>query len=77
MYLVEECKIDPNIQNNYGETPLHYASSFDHIDIVKYLVEECKADLNIENEDGKTPLHLASEKGHLDIVKYLNSCPNF
>ena len=41
-YLVEKCKVDPNLKDKYGYTPLNYASSKDYLDIVKYLVEECK-----------------------------------
>ena len=66
-YLVRECKEDPNIKNNMGDTSLHIASSKGHLDIVKYLIEECKADPNIkENWNEYTPLHNAIENGHLD-----------
>ena len=40
LYLIEECKVDPNIKNDYGETPLHIASENGYLDIVKYL-ERC------------------------------------
>ena len=32
-YLIEECKADPNIKNNYGETPLFIASEKGDLDI--------------------------------------------
>ena len=35
---------------------LHYASRYDHFDLVKYLVEK-GADPNIRGDDGLTPLH--------------------
>ena len=69
--LVEECKADPNIKDNDGWTPLHYASYNGHLDIVKYLVEKGKADPIIENKYGSTPLIVATINGHPDIVKYL------
>ena len=37
-YLIEECKVDPNIEDRFENTPLHYAST---LDIKKYLVK-CK-----------------------------------
>ena len=74
-------KTDPNIKDNYGETPLYVASRNGHLDIVKCLVVECKADPNIKDNYGETPLYVASEKGYLKIVKYLvEECkadPNF
>ena len=36
-YLVEECGADPNTKNNYGFTPLQYASKNGYSDVVKYL----------------------------------------
>ena len=66
-YLVRECKVDPNIKDEFGFIPLHDASLNGHFDIVKYLIEECKADPNIkENWNEYTPLHNAIENGHLD-----------
>ena len=46
--------LDPNIQNNIGETPLHEAVYFGP-DIVKCLIQH-GADTNIQNNDGNTPL---------------------
>ena len=35
--MIEECKVDPNIKNNDGKTPLHLASEKGHLNIIKYL----------------------------------------
>ena len=70
-YLVEETKVDTEIQNETGNTPLHIASWCSHIEIVKYLVEEAKVDTGVQNVYGSTPLHSASKYGQLKIVKYL------
>ena len=35
-YLIKECNINPNIQNNYGDTPIHIAVKYDKIEIIKY-----------------------------------------
>jgi ankyrin repeat protein len=45
-------------KDNYGWTPLHYASANNHIETAKLLLD-AGADLNIEDEDGETPLYLA------------------
>ena len=60
---------DVNIQDEYGQTPLHLASESSYLDVVKFLIEN-GADVNITNNNG-TPLHNACENGHLDIVKFL------
>ena len=68
--LVVDCGIDPNIQDDIGDTPLHYAAEHGHLDVVKLLLEH-GADPNIQNNSGKTPLHYAALDGHLEIVKFL------
>ena len=61
---------DVNAKNNDGLTPLHWASSNEHIEIVKLLLEH-GADVNAKNDDGYTPLYWASRKGHTEIVNLL------
>jgi ankyrin repeat protein len=59
-----------------GETALHVASKYGHIDIVKHLIENFNSVTNINIQDDvkkKTPLHIACENGHVQIVKYLLS----
>ena len=56
--------------NKDGSTPLHLASWYDYVDIVRALVEE-GADVNIKDRYGDTPLHIASSEGFLDVVKAL------
>ncbi len=70
---------DPNIQNEYGNTALIWASCNDHIEMVRLLLE-AGADPNIQNEYGKTALIWASCKGHIEIVRLLleaGADPNF
>ena len=50
--LVVEYGADANAKNNDGETPLHYAASEGHIEVVKALVVEYGADANAKNNDG-------------------------
>lgn len=59
-YFYQICKwllnegADPNIQNNYNNTALHYAVSFKYYPIVNLLVQY-KADETIKNSLGLTP----------------------
>jgi len=38
--------VDPNVRNNPGDTPLHYAAERGHLDVVKFLLER-GADPNV------------------------------
>jgi ankyrin repeat protein len=64
-----------NEKNDYGSTPLHYATEITtNIDIFKYLVSQ-RADINAKNHDDSTPLHYAAKKtmNNVFIMKYLIS----
>lgn len=56
---------DVNIQDEYGETPLHNLFYNDEVDpeIVQLLLDN-GADVTIENESGMTPIDTAREWGH-------------
>ena len=87
-YLISKnAKIDD--QDEYGSTPLHYATRSGHLNVVKILVaagakvnkKALKQFVRIYGVDTKrttgteeTPLHNACSLGHLDVVKYLISC---
>lgn len=58
--------------DKWGKTPLHYACSFGHLDIMKILVAS-QADVNVQDNSGQTPLHLAMMNRHLDICRVLIS----
>ncbi|MEX0940882.1 MAG: ankyrin repeat domain-containing protein, partial [Candidatus Babeliales bacterium] len=53
-----------------GDTPLHGASEYGSLEVVKLLLEK-GAPIDIQDNFGDTPLHLASRKGHLEVVKLL------
>ena len=65
---------DPNIQNNKGNTPLHYLAFKGNDTLVNTLAQiflEKGADPNIKNNEGNTPLHVAIFKGKSNIVNSL------
>jgi 26S proteasome non-ATPase regulatory subunit 10 len=52
-------------------TPLHFACTNAHVDIVNILLEH-SADVNVvESKDGETPLHRAAAIGNLPIMQLL------
>jgi ankyrin repeat protein len=57
-------------QNEDGKTPLHLATGWGRIDVMKYLIS-LKVDLNIKNKDGGTPLHVAASQGQPEAAKLL------
>jgi ankyrin repeat protein len=62
-----------NIKTKHRETPLHVASRYGHLNIVKYLIENFNKiiNINIIDNNKQTALHIASEKGYTEIVIYL------
>jgi ankyrin repeat protein len=76
-YLIEECHVNVNVVNEYGETPLHLVLQYaqntnnDVSDEVKYLVEK-GANVSIASiDDGLTPLHFAAMIDDLELFKLL------
>jgi len=63
-------KIDLNIRNPSGETPLFLPSIKNDIESVKVLVD-AGAKIDIEDYNGGTPMMYASEYGYVDVVKFL------
>ena len=54
-------------------TPLHLASHYGHISIVKHFILDQNNDPDVRDENGQTPLHYASLNGHLDVVMFFYS----
>ncbi|MCL4361344.1 ankyrin repeat domain-containing protein [Candidatus Dependentiae bacterium] len=60
--------VNPNIQNELGETPLHIAVLVENIDAIIYLLGH-GANIWITNKNGQTPIHYAASKP--DTLKFL------
>lgn len=61
-----------NVQNDFGFSPLHYASAWGHTAVVKLLLQS-GADINIVNNQNLTSLFLASRDGQDEVVELLTN----
>jgi len=61
---------NPNIADELGWTPLHYASMLGYKEVVEVLLG-AGANPNIADMYGWTPLHRASRNGHKEVVEVL------
>ena len=61
---------DVNQVGNFGERPLHVASSRGNMEEITALVE-AGAEVNAPGDLGNTPLHEAVGQGHTKAVQYL------
>jgi hypothetical protein len=66
-YMVEEIGAEPDKD---GWTPLHYAATAGHLDVVEYLISK-EVDIDAHNPSDTTPLMMAARYGHIKVVKYL------
>ena len=66
--LLKDKRIDVDLSNKSGETPLMMASIEGNLPLVKTLVLGHKAQLD---HIGWTPLHYACAKGHLEVAQFL------
>ena len=65
--------VDVNVQNNYGNTPLDFASRDGHRNdprVARLLIEH-GADPNIRGSGGFMPLHRASKCGRIEVARLL------
>ena len=60
-----------NIQNNDGDTPLHFACYYGYSDVVATLML-AEADETITNDGGKTPAQVAERGRHKELVKLVD-----
>ncbi len=76
--LLSKKKIDPNVEDFKGNTPLRYACSEGHLAVVRVLVSEFKADLTRQNNAEVTAAMRAAAHGRDDVLLALlcdYNCP--
>ena len=59
-----------NQPDAHGRCAIHFATHFDHLEMVEFLREN-GASLNLQLKELWTPLHLAADAGHLRVMTYL------
>jgi hypothetical protein len=69
-YLLDDCRLDPNVQDLTGDTALHDAVRFGHVPLVEKLLAS-GADRRIVNKDGKDAEALAKEYGKTAVAARL------
>jgi ankyrin repeat protein len=67
--------VGPDIQDDYGYTPLHAAASYGQDEIVRLLISDYKASVNIQDEQGDTALHLVEEVSTCKLLIELGADP--
>ena len=70
VHLLLERGAEPNMADQHGRAPLHYATSEGHKDVVQNLLDR-GAEPNMAAQNGWTPLHSAANKGHKEVVQLL------
>ncbi|MDR1236281.1 MAG: ankyrin repeat domain-containing protein [Holosporaceae bacterium] len=63
-------RLDPNVKNSQGETPLLIAVKEKQVEIVVCLMRN-GADFSIQDQERNTPLYIAVESGNTEMVRSL------
>ena len=70
--LLEEAKIDPNVKNNDGDTPLHLACESEKFSVVQLLVRDERCNPHEKNSNSDTALHVACRHSKIsEIITYV------
>ena len=70
--IIKDKRVDLNIQDDGGWTPLHLASQFGISDIAQSIIKLIpRSNPNIRTFDGKTALDLALAENRTDIIEIL------
>jgi ankyrin repeat protein len=72
--LLLSLQADPNVTNNNGEIPLHWAVKLNSLRSAVLLIDS-RSDVNAVDSSGSSPLHLASENGLPEMVAVLILSP--
>lgn len=65
--------LEPSDVDEWGHTPLYYASVLQHFDEVKYFLEECSHDIEWPPEDLWHALFAAAKRDRVDLVELLET----
>jgi len=71
--LLDQQKLNPNVHNEKGQTPLYWACEIKSpaaVELARLLIQY-GADVNAPEDHGFTPLHLAAYIGNADVVRLL------
>ena len=68
---LQQC--NPNIQNKFGNTPLHVATIHGNDDVVCTLIAHEHSDPSITNRHGNCPLHIAAKKRNAKLCSLIVS----
>lgn len=76
-FLLQLPKVNPNVFNSYGDTPLYEHSKEGNSEAVALLLQHPQIDPNILTKSKKNPvaLHIACQKSHVEIVRLLLEHP--
>ncbi|OWT43365.1 NB-ARC and ankyrin domain protein [Pochonia chlamydosporia 170] len=70
-FLLVSDKVNIDVKDNNGRTPLSCAAQFGREAVVKMLLKMGTVDINAKDKRGETPLLLAAQSGHNAVVKLL------
>lgn len=67
---VDQYKVNLNVQDENGLTPLMAAVQEGNLEMVEYLIDQ-GADVLLKNKNGQTAIDIATQEGQDDIKRYL------
>jgi ankyrin repeat protein len=68
-------KLDVNVQDKDGWTPLHYATQKLHIEAIELLTMQPNLDVNCKNASGLAPLHMVARMGNVELFRMFLQFP--
>jgi ankyrin repeat protein len=72
--LLQHPNIDPNIQNNQGETPLFSAVTLENMMLAELLLSNGKTDISVKNNNGETVIDYAKQYCSPQFTQRLKNC---
>jgi ankyrin repeat protein len=64
-------RANPNVQDGFGNTPLHWAVIKNHKNVAEVLVRNENINLEVQDMEGTSALHLAAQINRIDIAEVL------